>query len=121
MLDDERPHDRRERSPERETQRVVRFYARVGHLALAARKLGVCDATFDAARGYGRMQATTRERVLAALAREERNETSGDGNAVFSGTATERVVPALGATLSTEPDSAPVASGTIHPPHGATT
>jgi len=55
---------------EQETQRLRRFVVRVGHLGRATAMLGLSSCTFDAARGYGRMQRTTRERVLAALARE---------------------------------------------------
>lgn len=56
---------------EDETQRVNRFIAQCGTMSAAQRRLGISDTTFDAARGYGRMLATTRGRVLAALNREE--------------------------------------------------
>ncbi len=52
-----------------ETLRVRKFVARMGGPVAAMRELGVPQGTFDAARGYGRMMNTTRERVLEALAR----------------------------------------------------
>ena len=54
-----------------ETARLNHFVIRVGHLGRATERLGISAHTFDAARGFGRMQSTTRERVLEALAREE--------------------------------------------------
>lgn len=62
---------------ESETARVKRFLVRVGRVGLAMARLGISEQTFDAARGYGRMQNTTRERVLEALAREEALDANG--------------------------------------------
>ena len=44
--------------------------ARGGTKTSAIKRFGLSTDTFDAAAGYGRMQRTTRERVLAALDRE---------------------------------------------------
>ena len=54
-----------------ETARFVTFVRRVGHHERAMRRLGIGEDVFAAARGFGRMQSTTRVRVLAALDREE--------------------------------------------------
>lgn len=56
---------------EEETQRMRKFVARCGVLKVAMERLGLCSTTFDSARDFGRMQDTTRLRVLEALAREE--------------------------------------------------
>ena len=56
---------------EQETARVNRFIEHVGKVGVAMRRLGLSDSTFNAARGYGRMMGVTREKVLAALTREE--------------------------------------------------
>lgn len=57
---------------ERETLRLRHFIVRVGQVQIARERLGLTKgATFDAARGYGRMLSTTRERILSALDREE--------------------------------------------------
>lgn len=54
-----------------ETARFVAFAKSCRTLLVARQRLGLGDAVFDAARGYGRMQSRTRDRVLAALEREE--------------------------------------------------
>ena len=54
-----------------ETRRVRRFVARVGVVHAASRALGVSIDVLAAARGFGRMQRTTRDRILSALEREE--------------------------------------------------
>ncbi len=54
---------------ESETARVVKYVAKCGGPVAALRELGIYKGTFDAARGYGRMMTTTRERVLEALSR----------------------------------------------------
>lgn len=54
---------------ENETQRLRNFVAKCGGPVAALRQLGVAHGTFDAARGYGRMMNTTRERVLEAMDR----------------------------------------------------
>ena len=56
---------------EAESVRVRRFVARVGNLETARRRLGIGDQTMEAARDCGRMQRSTRARLLAALEREE--------------------------------------------------
>ncbi len=56
---------------EAETMRVTRFIAAAGTLIAARRLLGVSSHVFDAARAFGRMQKTTRQRILATLDREE--------------------------------------------------
>lgn len=52
-----------------ETLRVRKYLAKCGGRAAALREIGLSEGTFDAARGYGRMMSTTRERVLEALER----------------------------------------------------
>ncbi len=52
---------------EAETARVTRLIARVGTLYETRRLLGLSAHTFDAARGFGRMQKKTRDRLLATL------------------------------------------------------
>ncbi len=52
---------------EEETARVTRFIAKVGTLHEARKHLGISSHVFDAARAFGRMQRTTRDRILAAL------------------------------------------------------
>jgi hypothetical protein len=54
---------------ESETARVVKYIAKCHGPVAALRELGLHKGTFDAARGYGRMMTTTRERVLEALSR----------------------------------------------------
>ncbi len=54
-----------------ETARVQQFVVRCGKVVIAQRRLGLGRLVLDNARDYGRMQATTRDRVLEALAREE--------------------------------------------------
>ncbi len=56
---------------EAETSRVNRFIVSVGTLGGARRRLGVGEDSLDAARYFGRMESKTRERLLAALDREE--------------------------------------------------
>ena len=56
-------------SPE-ESRRVRGVIARIGYAA-ARKALGLSDATMDAARDQGRVQAVTREKILAALATAE--------------------------------------------------
>ncbi len=52
---------------EAETARVTRFLAKVGTIHGACKLLGVSSFVFDAARSFGRMQKSTRDRILAAL------------------------------------------------------
>ncbi len=54
---------------EAETVRVTRFIASVGTLCGARKALGLSAHTFDAARAFGRMQKTTRARLLDTLDR----------------------------------------------------
>lgn len=56
---------------EEETARVRRFVIACGAVGVAKKRLGIGDSTLEAARDFGRMQRTTRVRLLEALAREE--------------------------------------------------
>ena len=54
-----------------DTKRVLRCVARAGNLDAAKRVLGVGSDVLDAARGFGRIQTRTRDRLLDALTKDE--------------------------------------------------
>ncbi len=56
---------------EAETARVKRLIVREGSIARAMTRLGVSAHTMHAARDCGRMQRSTKERILATLDRLE--------------------------------------------------
>lgn len=56
---------------EAETKRVNRLVIREGSLARAMVRLEISAHTLAAARDFGRMQRTTKERILATLDRLE--------------------------------------------------
>ena len=54
-----------------DTRRVLQLIIRLGSIKKATATLGVGEATFDAARGGGRMMQSTLTRLRAALDRVE--------------------------------------------------
>ncbi len=56
---------------EAESARVRAFILSAKNIKTARARLGVSVMTFDAARDCGRMKASTRDKLLEALAREE--------------------------------------------------
>ena len=62
-------HHRRVAVSESDALRVRRYVVRMGTVLAAQRALGLGDTTMAAARCGGLMLATTRDRLLAALAR----------------------------------------------------
>ncbi len=54
-----------------ETLRVRRFVARLSGYRAAMKRLGVSAVTLESARDYGRLQPSTRDKLLEALNREE--------------------------------------------------
>ncbi len=54
-----------------ESKRVRAFIASVGSIEGARMRLGVAACTMDAARDQGRVLLTTRDKVMAAIDREE--------------------------------------------------
>lgn len=54
-----------------ETARVLRLIEKVGGILETARRLGVGETVFSAARDRGRMKASTHARLFAAVEREE--------------------------------------------------
>lgn len=56
---------------EGDSKRIRKLIIRTGSIEKTRLRLGIGDSTMESARACGRMQMSTRDKVLEALAREE--------------------------------------------------